>query len=147
MGTVVVKMQVGNPTDLTRRTTIELMVDTGAIYSIIPAPILHDLGVQPKAQKTLRTADGRTIECVFGDASFVYNGEEGISRVIFGEEAGAAVLGVHALEALGLQGDPVTGELRPSTLELYAWAGHGFSERSGDPALFAGSRAGSCQME
>lgn len=119
MGTVVVKMLVGNPNNPARRTAVELVVDTGAVYSIIPASTLRELGVQPKARKTFRTADGRTIERVFGDASFVYDGEEGISRVIFGEENDATVLGVHALEALGLQVDPVTGELRPSTLFLF----------------------------
>jgi predicted aspartyl protease len=112
-------MLVGNPADPARRRSVELLVDTGAVYSIIPSSILRDLGVAAKARKTFRTADGRSIERLFGDASFVYDGEEGISRVIFGEAEDASVLGVHALEALGLQVDPVTGELRPSTLFLF----------------------------
>ena len=45
-------MVVGNPTDPTRRIALELVVDTGAVYSIIPATILRDLGVQSKARKT-----------------------------------------------------------------------------------------------
>lgn len=119
MGTVTVKMQVGNPTNPTRRTTIELFVDTGAVYSIVPAATLRELGIEPKVRKTFRTADGRTIERAFADATFVYDGEEANSRVIFGEPEDATVLGVHALEALGLQVDPVTGKLGPSTLFLF----------------------------
>ncbi|MGH9863116.1 MAG: hypothetical protein ACRD35_06800, partial [Candidatus Acidiferrales bacterium] len=121
MGTVAVQVVVSNPSDPLRRTPLELMVDTGAVYSIIPAPILRELGVAPKATKTFRTADGRSIRREFGDANFIVNGEEGISRVVFGEAEDAAVLGVHALEALGLQVDPVTGRLTPSTLFLF-WA-------------------------
>lgn len=119
MGTVVIKIQVGHPTDPSRRTSLELLVDTGAVYSVIPGAVLRELGVEPKAKKKFRAADGRSIERVFGDASFVYNGEEGVSRVVFGEVDDAPVLGVHALETLGLQVDPVTGQLGPSTLFLY----------------------------
>ena len=35
------------------------------------------------------------------------------SNVIFGDDANAIALGVKALEELGLQVDPVTGELKP----------------------------------
>jgi clan AA aspartic protease len=116
---VFVKMQVGNPTDPTRRTTLELLVDTGAIYSIVPAATLGELGIEPKLRKRFRTADGRSIQRAFAEATFAYNGEEATSRVIFGEPEDATVLGVHALEALGLQVDPVTGKLEPSTLFLF----------------------------
>jgi clan AA aspartic protease len=119
VGTVFVKMQVGNPTDPTRRTTLELLVDTGAIYSIVPAATLGELGIEPKLRKRFRTADGRSIQRAFAEATFAYNGEEATSRVIFGEPEDATVLGVHALEALGLQVDPVTGKLEPSTLFLF----------------------------
>jgi len=119
MGTVAVKMQVANPADLARQTTLELIVDTGAVYSIIPAPVLRELGIEPWFRKRFRTADGRSIERAFAEASFIHNGEHASSRVIFGDEADAAILGVHALEGLGLQVDPLTGQLNPSTLFLY----------------------------
>lgn len=119
MGTVTVTMQVGNPTDPERRIPLELLVDTGAVYSVIPATVLRKLGIEAKVRKPFRTADGRSIQRAFADATFVYDGEEGVSRVIFGEPDDAAVLGVHALETLGLQVDPVAGTLGPSTLFLY----------------------------
>ncbi len=119
MGTEFVKMQVGNPTDPARRTTLELLVDTGAIYSIVPDATLRGLGITPRTKKKFRTADGRSIQREFAEATFAYNGEEATSRVIFGEAEDATVLGVHALEALGLEVDPVTGKLEPSTLFLF----------------------------
>lgn len=98
---------------------LELLVDTGALYSIIPAARLRELGIEPRERQLFRLADGREIQREVGMARFTYNGREGISKVVFGEEGDASVLGVVALEELGLEVDPVRGELRPATLFLF----------------------------
>jgi aspartyl protease family protein len=51
-----------------------------------------------------------------GSATIRVDGAEADVEVVFGEEDDAEVLGVTALESLGLQVDPVTLKLRPSSL-------------------------------
>lgn len=119
MATVVVKVAIANPQDLTHRTYLEVLVDTGAVYSIVPGNLLHELGVEPLARKVFKTADGRSVERLLTDVTLFYNGEQGATRVIFGESNDAAVLGLHALETLGLEVDPVNQQLRPTTLFLF----------------------------
>jgi clan AA aspartic protease len=119
VGAVFAKFQVANPLEAGNQTSIELLVDTGALYSVLPAPVLHGLGIAPLEQGTFRTADGRRIERSVGEAVFFYNGRRGTSKVVFGTEGDATVLGVTALEELGLEVDPTTNTLRPATLFLF----------------------------
>jgi hypothetical protein len=42
-----------------------------------------------------------------------------ISRVIFGEDGDAALMGVVALEALGLEVDPIRKQVRRAKMILY----------------------------
>lgn len=126
MGSVVVKVAIANSQDLARRTNVEVLVDTGAVYSIIPGKLLRELGVQPSVRKSFKAADSRSLERLLADITLFYNGEQGATRVIFGEPDDAPVLGLHALETLGLEVDVVTGELRPATLPLYFQRRYGF---------------------
>ncbi len=100
---------------------VELTVDTGSTYSWIPGPVLQRLGVRPVRRARFRTIEGRVIERWVGHALMEYGGEEAPTVVVFAEEGDACVLGLHALEALGLEVDPMTGELRKSeALMAYA---------------------------
>lgn len=119
MGAVFAKFGVANPLNPSLEVSVELLVDTGALYSILPGPLLSQLGIEPFQRKTFKTADGRGIERRIGEAQFTFNGERGISKVVFGEESDAAVLGVTALEVLALEVDPTSGALRPATLFLF----------------------------
>lgn len=119
MGAVVVKVIVANPNVPTRRTELEALVDTGAVYSIFPGSLLREIGIPPLAHKKFRTADGRSVERSMADVLLLYNGEQGATRAVFGDENDAVVLGLHALETLGLEVDPVNRELRPATLFLF----------------------------
>ncbi len=69
-------------------------------------------------KRKFRTAYGRLVEREVGAAEIEINGQSTYSIIIFGEESGAEVLGVTTLEELGLQVDPVTGELKPLELLL-----------------------------
>jgi aspartyl protease family protein len=118
LGYVRVKTKVRNPEEKERQFEIELLVDTGAIYSIIPAKILESLKIERRSIRKMRLADGSVIERHLGIAEVEVKGETAHSNVIFGEEADASILGVTALEELGLQVDPITGELKPMELLL-----------------------------
>ena len=57
-----------------RSLEIEAMVDTGASYSIVPAGLLKDLGVEPIDKISLVLADGRPVEYDLGRAEATING-------------------------------------------------------------------------
>src|SRR3970040_2760819 len=61
MGTFRVSIEVGDPAGQ-RYETVEALVDTGATYATLPAPLLHALGVVPHARETFVLADGRRVE-------------------------------------------------------------------------------------
>jgi predicted aspartyl protease len=96
----------------------ELLVDSGAIYSIVPAAVLRRIGIQPHTTKTFTLADGSHVDRDVGNVSFEVAGSEGAAPVIFGRRGDVAVLGALTLEALGLMLDPLKREIRPMALML-----------------------------
>ena len=105
--------------DRQRSLEIEAMVDTGASYTIVPAALLNDLGVQPIDKITLVLADGRPVEYDLGEAHATINGRSIPTLVVFGEDRARALLGAYTLEGLRLAVDPAHGRLVPATT---AWA-------------------------
>ena len=105
--------------DRQRSLEIEAMVDTGASYTIVPAALLNDLGVQPIDKITLVLADGRPVEYDLGEAHATINGRSIPTLVVFGDDHARALLGAYTLEGLRLAVDPAHGKLVPATT---AWA-------------------------
>jgi len=120
LGYVRVRVKIRNPHEKQRESEVELLADTGAIYSIIPFKVLEDLKIERRTIRKMKLADGTVIQRHLGIAEVEVKGEVAHSNVIFGEDTDAAVLGVTALEELGLQIDPITGELKPMELLLLA---------------------------
>jgi len=118
LGYVKVKTKLRNPEKRSLETEMELLVDTGAIYSIVPAKVLEGLKIERKTTRKMRLADGSVIERHLGIVEIEIKGETAHSNVIFGQDKDASVLGVTSLEELALQVDPVTGELTPMELLL-----------------------------
>jgi predicted aspartyl protease len=120
MGLTVLEIDVGNPArpEVTER--VELLVDSGAVYSVIPSPILEELGLAPLGEQVFRLANGAKITRKKGVALFRYGDRFGGADVIFGEEGDAALLGAFTLEALGLTLDPFRRELTPLPMILAA---------------------------
>lgn len=112
-------MQIANPQRQELRTTVLLLADTGATYSMIPRTELQQIGITPMERLEFEIADGRRIERDIGEATFFWDGKGRTSLVIFGEDSDAAVLGVVTLELLALQVDPYSKQLRPAKLILY----------------------------
>jgi clan AA aspartic protease len=113
MGLTYVEVVIANPADPSRSQDVTLLVDTGALFSIVPAILLRALGIPPQASRILQLADGSRVSRDLGEARFRLGGEEATSRVVFGEPGDAAVLGAVTLESLTLAVDPATGALRP----------------------------------
>jgi len=111
MGLAVVAMEIGNPAEPEITEQIELMVDSGAIYSVVPSALLERLGIKPLAEQTFRLADGTKITRQKGGAVFKYGERIGGADVVFGEEGDSDLLGAFTLEALGLGLDPLKRSL------------------------------------
>ncbi len=119
VGMFEVKLEIANPEDRERRATVSLLVDTGAGYSMILRRALEQIGATPTKREMFEIADGREIARDIGEVTFFCNGEHAVSRVIFGEEGEASVLGAVTLEELALQVDPLHQQLRRAKLRLY----------------------------
>ena len=88
-----------------------IMVDTGATYSVIPEEILEAVGSSKLPGKvSLELGNGRAIEADSYAALLRISDREGpIIAVTF--KNAKPVVGVHSLESLGLKVNPVTGQL------------------------------------
>ena len=112
MGLTSLEIEVGNAADPDVTETVEFLVDSGAIYSVVPTSILDRLGIQPLTEQEFRLADGPKIARKKGITLFKYGDRIGGADVIFGEEEDSQLLGAFTLEALGLGLDPLRRELR-----------------------------------
>jgi clan AA aspartic protease len=118
MGLAHIRARVANPARPSRGITARFLVDSGAVYSGVPAATLQRLGSRPHSSRTFVLADGTEITRRIGDAIFIINGDRGLSPVIFGEKDDAALLGMVSLESLGLVLDPMKRVLRPLPMVL-----------------------------
>jgi clan AA aspartic protease len=118
MGLIYVRASIANPAKPRRSVRLKFLVDSGARYSVVPAPLLRQLGIKPGKTKTFTLADGSEIKRSLGVARFRIDSEEGTSPVIFGEKGDSILLGSLSLEALGLILDPFKRELRPLPMML-----------------------------
>ena len=123
MGLTTLEIEVGNPANPQGTEKVEFLIDSGAIYSVVPTPILERLGIQPLTTQEFRLADGSKITRKKGIALFKYGDRIGGADVIFGEEGDSVLLGAFTLEALGLSLDPLRRELKPLPMILASEVG------------------------
>lgn len=110
MGTFHIAMEVGDTQGL-RYEPVQALVDSGATYNILPAPLLRDLGVEPKINRGFTLADGRRIELPMGETWVRFEGEEHMAPVVFGGADTQPILGAVTLEIFGLGIDAVKERL------------------------------------
>ena len=113
-----VRVRVVNLADTSRFAEVDMVVDSGAIYSIVPAGVLRRIGVEPRETKLFGLANGRSVKREIADVRYEIGESSGAAPVIFGRRGDAALLGVVTLEALGLRLDPLRRRLRPLRLMI-----------------------------
>ncbi len=113
MGLTVLPLDVASPADPERRESLDFLVDSGAIYSFVPRPVLERLGIVAHGRQRFRLADGSMIERDRGDALFFHAGRRGAAPVIFAEPGDTPLLGAVTLASLGLVLDAVRRDLLP----------------------------------
>jgi clan AA aspartic protease len=118
MGFVQVPVLISSTENGREPVEIEMLVDTGAIFTLVPRPVLERLGVRPRDKRVFQTIDGKPIEREVGVIEVEIQGRQppGPVPVIFGEPSDGAVLGVTARESMGLKVDPTAGTLEPTDL-------------------------------
>lgn len=88
------------------------LVDTGATDCLAPAPELDRIGVAREGKMKYELADGTVKEYPFGLMRIEFMGEVTAGRVIFGEPGSEPLLGVTALESVGIVVDPANMTLK-----------------------------------
>jgi len=105
-------VKVANPTNPKKSLERRFLVDSGAVYSVVPEKALKKLGIKPDSKRKFILANGEEMEMDIGQASFTLGEETWIAPVIFGKP-GVFLLGATTLENMGLILDPVNRELKP----------------------------------
>lgn len=112
MGLIQVTVAVKVPGAETGGYEALFLVDTGATDSMAPGPELAKVGIRPIGKTSYELASGEVVEYPFGLAQIEFMGEVTAGRVIFGPEGTEPILGVTALESVGITVDPTNQTLR-----------------------------------
>jgi clan AA aspartic protease len=92
---------------------VNFLIDSGAVYSLVPGKILDQLDIEPYKEMSFSLADGTTLKRKVCSAYFEFEGEGGPAPVVYGEEGDEPLLGATTLESLGLVLNPFTRTLHP----------------------------------
>lgn len=112
MGATQVTVRVSNPADAERFWEGLFLVDTGATDSLVPRPHLEAIGIVPEGQRIYSLADGSEISVDVALARIEFMGEFVGATVVFGEAGAEPLLGLTALESVGIEVDPANQRLR-----------------------------------
>ena len=111
MGFTKIKATVGGPKG---KETLNFLVDSGAMYTVLPATVWKKIGLTPKRTLGFILADGTKIKRKISECRFRYGKLDGTTTVVLGEKNDAALLGAYTLEGLNLVLNPFDRTLRPA---------------------------------
>lgn len=117
-----------------KRRRVQFLVDTGAIYTVLPERIWRTLGLRPDRDVEFGLADGSVITRSVGHARFDLCDRMAPSPVVLGQRNEGPLLGAVTLESLGLMVNPMTRQVVPMRLIL---AGFAPSAATQNPSIFA----------
>jgi clan AA aspartic protease len=121
MGITFTKAKISNPRQPRRAVVeIEFLIDTGAIYSVLPGTVARKLALAKLDREEFTLADGTRRKYDIGEAFFELGDRRGTSKVVFGPSDVTPLLGALTLESLGLMVNPITREVSPMRLFLAA---------------------------
>ena len=98
--------------------SVDFLIDTGAMYSLLPKSVWESIGLVPKREETFRLADGTPIQRKVSECYLMLPQREAHTPVILGEPGDEALLGVVTLEILGLVFNPFNRTLQPMRMLL-----------------------------
>ena len=118
MGMTQALLKIKNPRNPSKMFEGKFLVDSGAIYTVVPEKELKKLGIKPGGEEEFSLADGRIVKRKVGNALYEYEGVERAAPVLFGEQDDSLLMGTFTLEALGLTLDPFKRKLYKAILRM-----------------------------
>ena len=111
MGITHVLVTIKNPGDHSRYWEGPFVVDTGAVDCVVPRQHMEAIGLPPEGKREYTLADGSKITMDIAVARVEFMGEFAGVTIAMGDESCEALLGVTALESMGIEVDPHNQEL------------------------------------
>jgi len=112
MGVTHVTVTVRNPAQVEKTWDGLFLVDTGAVACLVPAKHLKAIGIEPRSKRTYELADGSEVRMDIATAEIEFMGEIVGTTIIFGADEAEPILGVTALESVGIEVDPRSQRLK-----------------------------------
>ena len=112
MGITNVTVAIRNPAAPERVWEGLFLVDTGAIDCLAPRPHLESIGLAPVGERIYRLADGSEVKMGVAGGQIEFMGETAWGAIVFGNDDADPLLGLTALESVGIEVDPHTQTLR-----------------------------------
>ena len=113
VGVFRVELEVGSP-GRDEFVAVQALVDTGAIYTMLPEDLLDGLGVPRLETDVFELADDSLVEYPLGDAVVRLLGRMRMVPVVFARVGNTPLVGATTLEILRLIVDPVEERLMPA---------------------------------
>lgn len=117
MGLTFIRARVVNPAIPDKAEAFNFLVDSGAIYTVLPKADLDRLGIPATGFRECMLADGQLVRRDAGNAFLEYEGITGAAPVVFGDP-GVYLIGATALESWGVMLDPLRRELKALPMTL-----------------------------
>ena len=114
MGLFRVRVRVFGLQNPEKTKEVEVVVDTGATYPVVPRALAEELGLRVVETRIFTLANGVEVSRSLAWAGLSFDGRSSPSLVVVGEAGDVPILGAFALEGLGLEVDPVAKIVRPA---------------------------------
>jgi clan AA aspartic protease len=112
MGAIHVTVTVRNPAEPERTWDGLFRVDTNTVDSLVPGKYLRQIGLAPQGKRTYELADGSEVIFDIAVGGLEFMGDLVGSTLIFGADDAEPILGVTALESVGIEVDPRNQRLK-----------------------------------
>ena len=112
MGVIHINATIRNPEDRTKSWQGRFLVDTGATDSVVPKCHLEAIGLKPEEQRRYELADGSEVDMGIAGARIEFMGTFTLGIVVFGDANAEPIIGVTALESVGVEIDPRNQRLK-----------------------------------
>ena len=112
MGAIHINATIRNPADRNRSWQGRFLVDTGATDSVVPKCHLEAIGLEPEERRRYELADGSEVEMGIAGARIEFMDTFTHGLVLFGDARAEPIIGVTALESVGVEIDPRNQRLK-----------------------------------
>lgn len=118
MSTFTYPALVANPRGGKPPVEVKFLVDTGAMFTCLPASQLEALGLAPQWRVPITLADGRQDEWMATEILLTIGGRTLHTTCLFGPPGSIPLLGAVSLEQFALSVDPLNRTLAPTRVPM-----------------------------